>query len=91
MNFIDVCFKSNAVGTVNTYNCETNLYGISDTYEEKLIVTFEYNNNGLYSCKYNSQVTLGELYSINDILINKYHDTSFLRVKVNNNYEKRKN
>ena len=47
MEFIDVCFKSNVVGTMDTYKCETNLYGISDSCEEKFIATFVYEKNGL--------------------------------------------
>ena len=82
MNFVDVCFKSNAVGTKDTYKCETTLYGITDEYEEHLIATFIYDNNGLTSEKYNNSVTHAELCVINSILINKYNDYCLSKVKV---------
>lgn len=82
MEFIDVCFKSNVVGTMDTYKCETNLYGISDSCEEKFIATFVYEKNGLKKEKYSSYVTKNELYQINSILINKYNDYCLSKVKV---------
>ena len=82
MSFVDVCFKSNVSGTMDTYNCETTLYGISDTYEEELIVTFVYNDNGLVNEEYNTSLTQNELSEINNILVSKYNDYCLSKVKV---------
>lgn len=82
MKFVDVCFKSNVVGTMDTYKCETKLYGVSASCEDKLIVTFVYGENGLNTEKYSSSVTPEELYQINSILINKYNDYCLSKVMV---------
>ena len=82
MNYVDVCFKSNVVGTMDTYKCKTILYGITDAYEEHLIATFIYDNNGLVGEKYNNSVTHSELDDINNILISKYNDYCLSKVKV---------
>ena len=82
MKFVDVCFKSTVLGTMDTYKCETNLYGISNSCEEFLIATFVYGRDGLTTEKYNPSVKQSELYQINNILINKYNDYCLSKVKV---------
>ena len=71
MNFVDVCFKSNVVGTIDTYNCETTLYGINEEYDEIAILTLIYGKNGLISEIYNKNINNKELQNINDILLNR--------------------
>ena len=81
MNFIDVCFRSNAIGTIDNYKCETILYGINDNLEKINIVTWiEINDDKKEIC--NPNITSDELMQIKELLKDKRNVNSYNKVKV---------
>ena len=80
MNFIDVGFKTKAVGTINDYCCQTELYGIDNNLEEINIVTWIENTDDTIKEVYNPNITITDLLDIELLLQEKNIDIHFKKM-----------